>query len=138
MDKIKEKKYEIFPVGCVKIENGKTYLHIFKPFIRALKQLEHFDHIRVFWWLNIADRSKSKELLQNSPPYKKAPVTGVFASRSPVRPNPLALDTVKILNVDSQNGIVEIDSIEAYDKTPFIDLKAHIPVYDRVGREELE
>ena len=111
MDKNKERKYEIFPIGCVRIKNGKTYLHIFKPFVKALKQLEHFDHIRVFWWLNIADKLKSKELLQNRPPYKKAPVTGVFASRSPMRPNPIGLTTARIIDVN-QNNLNYVGNVE--------------------------
>jgi excinuclease ABC subunit A len=133
LEPVNEKKaFYVFPIGCVKKENKKTYLNINSPYIPALNQLECFGHVQVVWWFNRFQEPRFRRITQVSPPYEKAPVSGVFATRSPVRPNPLALDTVKILNVDSQNGIVEIDSIEAYDKTPFIDLKAYIPVYDRV------
>jgi len=59
---------------------------------------------------------------------------GVFACRSPVRPNPIALTTAQVLNVDHQKGQVEIVNIDAFDDTPLIDLKPYIPVCDRVEK----
>jgi tRNA-Thr(GGU) m(6)t(6)A37 methyltransferase TsaA len=124
--------FEIFPIGYVRRDDGKTYLDILAPFIPALKQLEHFSHVQVFWWFHEFQDDEYREITQNAPPYENAPVTGVFASRSPVRPNPIGLTTAKILNVDHKKGRVEIANLDAYDATPIIDLKAYFPVCDRV------
>jgi tRNA (Thr-GGU) A37 N-methylase len=55
-------------------------------------------------------------------------LTGVFACRSPVRPNPIALTLCRIRSV--KNNIIEIDKIDAFANTPILDLKPYIPGYD--------
>ena len=57
---------------------------------------------------------------------------GVFATRSPVRPNPVAITPVQVLRVDPMTGTVDIPFIDAEDKTPIIDLKPYSPSLDRV------
>ena len=49
------------------------------------------------------------------------PLTGVFGTRSPVRPNLIALSTCEILSIDE--NIIRIDKIDAFDGTPVIDIK---------------
>jgi tRNA-Thr(GGU) m(6)t(6)A37 methyltransferase TsaA len=121
----------ISPIGYVRRNEDKTYLEVLDKFVPALKELEHFSHVQVFWWFSEFQDDEYREITQSEPPYD-APVTGVFASRSPVRPNPIGLTTVKILDIDHKNGLVEIGNIDAFDDTPIIDLKAYIPVCDRV------
>ncbi len=55
-------------------------------------------------------------------PFSTRPLTGVFATHSPVRPNLLAISTCKILSV--KDGFITIDSIDAFDNTPILDLKS--------------
>jgi excinuclease ABC subunit A len=123
---------EIFPVGHVHEKDGRTSLDILEPFVPALEQLEHFSHVRVLWWFHRFGEDRFRKTTQNTPPYENAPVTGVFASRSPVRPNPIGLTTAQIVSVDHDRGVVEITGIDAYDKTPIVDLKPYIPSCDRV------
>lgn len=124
--------FEIFPVGYVRQKDGQASLHILQAFIPALEQLEHFSHVRVLWWFHRFQDERFRKITQNTPPYEHAPVTGVFASRSPVRPNPIALTTVRITNVNRDQGIVEVAGLDAYDGTPIVDLKPYIPAADRV------
>lgn len=123
--------FEIYPIGYVRRENGKTCLEILEPYVPALKELEHFSHVQVFWWFSAFQEDQYRQITQGEAPYE-APVLGVFACRSPVRPNPIALTTAKILSVDHEQGVVEIAKIDAHDDTPLLDLKAYIPVCDRV------
>jgi excinuclease ABC subunit A len=124
--------FEVFPVGYVQRKDGKASLNILEAFGLALKQLEHFGHVRVLWWFHRLQDDRFRRVTQNTPPYENAPVTGVFASRSPVRPNPIGLTTARVVSVDHDKGVVEIAGIDAYDKTPIIDLKAYFPSCDRV------
>lgn len=122
----------IFPIGSVQREQHKTFLQIKKLYIPALKHIEKFSHIHVLWWCNEFEAQEYRIVTQNQPPYHGAPLSGVFASRSPVRPNPIALTTVPILHIDQQQGLIEITNIDAYHQASIIDLKAHFPIEDRV------
>jgi tRNA (Thr-GGU) A37 N-methylase len=96
--------FEIFPVGYVRRENERTYL----------------------------EDDMYRQVTQSDKAPYDAPVLGVFACRSPVRPNPIGLTTAKILGINRDKGEVEIANIDAFDGTPVLDLKAYIPVCDRV------
>jgi tRNA-Thr(GGU) m(6)t(6)A37 methyltransferase TsaA len=108
------------------------YLEILEAFRPALRQLNHFSHVTVFWWADRHDNERSRRIMQTEPPYASGKLTGVFATRAEYRPNPIAMTTCKVLNVDEENGTVRIANIDAYDGTPVVDLKAYFPVCDRV------
>ena len=57
---------------------------------------------------------------------------GVFATRSPVRPNPIALTASEIINIDFTNGMIRVTFIDANDNTPVLDIKPYTPSFDRV------
>jgi tRNA-Thr(GGU) m(6)t(6)A37 methyltransferase TsaA len=131
---LKEKVYEVFPVGYIRRGDERTYLEILEPYVPALKELEGFSHVQVFWWFSEFQDDMYRGITQSDKAPYEAPVMGVFACRSPVRPNPIGLTTAKILNVDQAAGVVEIANIDAFDDTPVLDLKAYIPVCDRVEK----
>ncbi len=124
--------YEIFPVGYVRREEGRTVLEILPAYAPALKELERFSHVQVFWWFSQFQDEMYRQVTQSEHAPYDAPVLGVFACRSPVRPNPIGLTTAKILRVDHEAGEVEINAIDAFDGTPILDLKAYFPSCDRV------
>lgn len=129
------KKQEIFkisPIGYIKRAKYGIQLSILESFRPALRQLDHFSHVIVFWWAERFDTERYRGTKQCKPPYAKKILTGVFACRSPVRPNPIMITTCKILDIDEEEGIVVVSDIDAYDGTPIIDLKPYIPVSDRV------
>jgi len=131
--KARQKTFRVVQVGQVKRENGRTYLAIDEPYRPALRQLEHFGYVQVLWWFNQSQDSDSRQVLQSKPPYgDNVPLTGVFASRWPERPNPIALTTVQVLRVNHEEGAVDIGDIDAFDGTPVIDLKPYFPACDRV------
>jgi tRNA-Thr(GGU) m(6)t(6)A37 methyltransferase TsaA len=124
--------FEVFPVGYVRRDDGRTYVELLEPYIPALKELERFSHVQVFWWFSEFDDEMYRSVMQSEHAPYDAPTLGVFACRSPVRPNPIALTTAEMLGVDHVAGIVEIVNIEAFDGTPVLDLKPYIPSSDRV------
>jgi tRNA-Thr(GGU) m(6)t(6)A37 methyltransferase TsaA len=84
----------------------------------ALGGLAAGDRVVVLTWLHLADR----EVLQTRPRDDPArPVVGVFATRSPDRPNPVGLHPCVVLAVD-ETGLA-VDALEAVDGTPVIDIK---------------
>jgi tRNA-Thr(GGU) m(6)t(6)A37 methyltransferase TsaA len=132
MAKEQVETFEVSPIGYVRRNGGRTYLEILEDYVPALKELEHFSHVQVFWWFSEFDDEMFRGVTQSDQAPYEAPVLGVFACRSPVRPNPIALTTAKILKVDHEQGVVDIANIDAYDGTPLLDLKAYIPSSDRV------
>jgi tRNA-Thr(GGU) m(6)t(6)A37 methyltransferase TsaA len=127
-----EETYQIRPIGYIRRNEGAIHLEISEPFHPALKQLDHFSHVMVFCWADRFDNAENRAMLQCRPPYAEEHVTGVFATRSPLRPNPIAMTTCKLLGLDEENGVVQIADIDAYDGTRIVDLKAYFPVCDRV------
>jgi len=97
-----------------------------------LANIQAYSHISLLWWFSRFDKPQSRKTTQCNPPYEKAPKTGVFASRSPVRPNPIAVTTTRILKVDSEKGEIEISYMDAFNNSPIIDIKPYIPCFNRV------
>jgi tRNA-Thr(GGU) m(6)t(6)A37 methyltransferase TsaA len=127
-----KKAFQMYPIGRVRRNGGAVHLEIDGPYRPALKQLEHFSHVMVFWWADWFDNEESRAMLQSRPPYAEEHLTGVFATRAPYRPNPIAMTTCKLLAVDESRGTVHVADIDAVDGTRIVDLKAYFPVCDRV------
>jgi tRNA-Thr(GGU) m(6)t(6)A37 methyltransferase TsaA len=129
---MEEKVYQVYPIGTVRRSGDSIHLQIDEPFRPALKQLEHFSHVMVFWWADRFEDEQYRNRLQSQPPYAEEHLTGVFAMRSPYRPNPIAMTTCKLLASDEETGVVSVSGIDAFDGTRVVDLKAYFPVCDRV------
>lgn len=99
----------------------------------ALEGLEGFSYIQVIWWFTESDNEEAKSKLSESKPYKHGPeVLGCFATRSPQRPNPIAVSTAYVIYTDKENGIIGLAWLDAFDGTPVVDIKPYIPSVDRV------
>jgi len=124
--------FKITAVGYIRRKKDQTFIEIQPQFKPALKELETFSHVQILWWFNEFDDGKSRETTQFDKMPFEAPPLGVFACRSPMRPNPIGLTTAKIISVDHEKGWVRIADMDAYDGTPILDLKAYMPSCDRV------
>jgi len=124
-------EYRIYPVGEVQKKRGATALKIHEPFRDALLGLEGFSHVIVFYWFDRNDTPEKRRILRVHPRRDaRNPLTGVFATRSPVRPNLIGYSIAKIESI--QDGSITIDEIDAFDGTPIIDLKPYIPADDAI------
>ena len=99
-----------------------AWLEITAKFERALSGIKAGDDLIVITWLHRADRTVVETHPRNDP---TIPLHGVFATRSPDRPNPLGLHRVTVREVSGTRLL--IGPIEAIDGTPVVDLK---PVLD--------
>jgi tRNA-Thr(GGU) m(6)t(6)A37 methyltransferase TsaA len=92
--------------------------------------LDGFSHVWVLWWFDRNDTPQQRSILQVHPrANRENPLTGVFATRAPVRPNLLGMTLCRILSVT--NNVVEVDGIDAFDSTPILDLKPYTTGNDR-------
>ncbi len=92
---------------------------------QGLRGIEPGDRIVVMYWMHEAPRN----LIIQAPRHRPDPV-GVFALRSPARPNPIALASVNVLDIDHVSGRITIDAIDCLDGTPVIDIKPWIASID--------
>lgn len=99
-----------------------VWLEISPQFSEGLDGLAAGQEIIVITWLHLADR----DILKVHPRGESsAPLTGVFATRSPHRPNPLGLHRVTVHQIEGTR--LRIGPIEAIDGTPVADLKPVLP-----------
>ncbi|MDO4273627.1 MAG: SAM-dependent methyltransferase [Eubacteriales bacterium] len=125
--------YEVNPIGTIINNDSGTFIRLDPKFIPALEALNGFSHINVLWWFSNLDDQQYRSILNTPQPYKKAPESmGIFATRSPVRPNPIALTAVEVIDIDYHKGIIRIAYIDANDNTPVLDIKPYTPSLDRV------
>jgi tRNA-Thr(GGU) m(6)t(6)A37 methyltransferase TsaA len=97
----------------------EALLEIDPDLVDALHLLEPGDELIVVTWLHLADR----EVLQTHPRGdERIPLTGVFRTRSPDRPNPIGLHRVTVIAREGMTGL-RVGALEAVDGTPIIDLK---------------
>lgn len=126
-------KYEVHAIGTVTNNEEGSSIRLDSAYIPALRALDGFGYINVLWWFSDFDNEQARSVLEAGQPYKKAPdKMGIFATRSPVRPNPIALTAVEVIDIDYQNGIIAISYIDANDGTPVLDIKPYTPSIDRV------
>ena len=95
-----------------------AWLEVGPAFARALDGLRAGDEVLLITWLDRADRTMLDTHPRNDP---SLPRLGVFATRSPDRPNPLGLHRVTIRAVDGTR--LRVGPIEAIDGTPVVDVK---------------
>jgi tRNA-Thr(GGU) m(6)t(6)A37 methyltransferase TsaA len=119
-------QYTIYPVGIVHRRNDDNWIEIFAPYKDAMLGLEGFSHITVLYWFHESDTPEKRSILQVHPRKDPAnPLTGVFGTHSPVRPNLIGITRCQILSIEK--NIIRIDAIDALDGSPVIDIKCFIP-----------
>ena len=91
-------------------------------FAKGLEGLEGFSHVYVLFWLHDVPEWSNRLKVH---PRGRADVekVGVFATRSPHRPNPIGLTLVRLLN--RRGRILSVKGLDAYDGTPVLDIKPH-------------
>ena len=115
------------PKGLGAEHQAEGVLEIQPEYEAGLTDIEGFSHLYVLW---VFDRSSSCELL-GTPPSDNRP-HGVFATRSPYRPNPIGLTVVRLLGREGCN--LRVSGIDMLDGTPILDIK---PYLSSVPAEEL-
>lgn len=99
-------------------------LSIFPEFIEGAGDIAVGSEILLFTWMHKADRN----VIVCKPRHNDSnPLTGVFSTRSPNRPNPIGIHTVKVLSITG-NGMIRVSGLEVIDQTPLIDIK---PIWNK-------
>ena len=95
-----------------------AWLEVSTEFADALRGVAVGDELVLITWLHLASRDVLQTHPRNDP---SLPLTGVFLTRSPDRPNPLGLHRVRVMAVDGAR--IQVGPLEALDGTPVVDIK---------------
>jgi tRNA-Thr(GGU) m(6)t(6)A37 methyltransferase TsaA len=113
------------PIQSVAGNNVEAVIEIYPEFVEGLLDLEHFSHIYVLYHLHLAC-SKSLRVI----PFLDTVSHGIFATRSPGRPNPIG---ISIVSLDRREGnLLHIRNIDILDGTPVLDIKPYVTQFDSV------
>ena len=113
-----------------RIERNPCVLELYERYEGALKDIEQCTHLFVLYWQHRSDRS----LLRTSTPWGPE-IHGVFATRSPNRPNPIGLCVVDLLE---RNGrFLKVAGMDAIDGSALIDIKPYSTFLDAVTKARI-
>ena len=123
-------KIDMKPVGFVKTKAAGKQIRdksrisqiIFsEELTEALEGIQDFSHLFVLFWLHKMS-DEDKRIMKVRPRGRRdMPLLGVFATRTPHRPNPIGLTRVKLLGVEG--NVVTVQGLDAFDGTPVLDIK---------------
>lgn len=126
-------KIKVIPIGNIKNENGDVAIKLDAKYVTALKGLEDYSHALIIWWMDGCDNETDRAMLMEKKPYKNGPdEIGVFALRSPQRPNPIGVSIAEITFIDKTNGTIGLTYVDANDGSVVLDIKPYTPSIDRV------
>jgi len=93
-------------------------------YAHLLGGLRGYSHLIVLFWMH---RAKEWQMPKH---HHKPPHVKVFATRMPVRPNPIGLSVVELLDFSTERGEVTVKGLDAVDGTPILDIKPYMPNFD--------
>ena len=126
---IKEGKLRF--IGVVEDAGELSKVKIFPEFCAGLQHLNDFSHIIILYWFHLRDKENERRTLRVVPKrHPGAPQVGVFASRSPSRPNPIGLCVAELVKVEECTLVLK--DLDAFENSPIIDIKPYIPRADSV------
>ena len=121
-----QQTFTLYAIGRIHNRGDSAWIEIESPYRDAMMGLEEFSHIQVLYWFHENDTPECRKVLQvHQCRNSDNPLTGVFATHSPMRPNLIAITRCRIFNLRILT--ISIDAIDARDGSPLLDIKAYFP-----------
>ncbi len=119
-------KIEVSAIGKTGFHDRLFTVEIDELYRAGLMNIEGFGFLQVLWWGHLYAKPAQRRIITVDKPYKKGPdKLGVFATRSPVRPNPLLLSVIQVIRIDAKAGIIYTPYIDAEPGSPVVDIKPY-------------
>ena len=107
-------------------------IHVDAPYRQGLTSVESCSHLIVLYWMDRARR----DLIIQAPRHANG-TRGCFALRTPVRPNPISLAVVELLECDREAGTLTVMGIDCLDRTPLLDIKPYFASTDSIAEAQV-
>lgn len=118
------------PIQTTAAKGAEGSVEIFPKYAEGLKNIEGFSHIILIYHFHL---SKKHSLMVK--PYLDTKLRGVFATRSPSRPNPIGMSVVRLKRIEKNTLYVQ--DIDVIDQTPLLDIKPYVPSLDSKKAEKI-
>lgn len=119
------KKVEGMPIQPRGAKGITGTVKLFTRYTKGLQDIDGFSHIILLYHLHLSKSASLKvtPFLDNTP-------RGIFATRSPRRPNPIGISVVRL--VRREKNLLHIEDVDIVDGTPLLDIKPYVPEFDNV------
>ena len=127
----------VTPIQSVCAKGAPGRIEVFPEYVEGLDDVEGFSHLHLVYWFHRADDTGAGARRDGGVPLKVVPFLddvprGVFATRSPRRPNPLGLSLVRL--VERRGAELIVEDVDVLDGTPLLDIKPYVEGFDlRLG-----
>ena len=111
------------PIQPVYAPDAEGTVVVDEPFAAALDDLEGFERIWLLFWMDRVVPFRPRVV-----PYRDTRERGLFATRSPCRPNPIGLSVVRL--VRREGPVLHVAGVDILDGTPLLDVKPYVPDFD--------
>jgi len=111
------------PIQSATAKAVEGWVEVFPEFAPGLRDLEGFDRIWLLYWFHLT--APARLLVK---PFLDQQERGVFATRSPCRPNSIGLSCVRLIGVDGNRLLIA--DLDFLDETPLLDIKPYVPAFD--------
>jgi tRNA-Thr(GGU) m(6)t(6)A37 methyltransferase TsaA len=141
----RERELNLQPIGWVvtgrprgsegdQWEEQPSEIQVVPAWTEALFGLDEFSHIWIVWWLDGFEEPPTSRLVH---PERRAemPEVGLFATRSPHRPNPVAMTAVRLLGLEK--GRLRVRGLDAYEGSPILDIKPYLRRGDMIPEAQM-
>lgn len=141
----RERGVEVRPIGWVvtgrprgsqgdQWEEQPSEIEVIPSWAEALCGLEGFSHIWIVWWLDGFDQPPTSQFVHPEG-RTEIPQVGLFATRSPHRPNPIAMTAVRLL--EHREDRLRVEGLDAYEGSPILDIKPYLRRGDLIPDAEM-
>ena len=117
------KEIEGMPIQPRGAAGVRGTVELLPEYAAGLKDLEGFSHIFLVYHFH---RVSGVRLLVT--PFMDQASHGIFATRAPMRPNPIGLSVVRLLSVEG--NVLQVEGVDVLDGTPLLDIKPYVPAFD--------
>ena len=111
------------PIQSVYANGAEGQVVVDDGFADALDDIEGFERLWLIYWMDRVTTSKLRVV-----PYRDTQERGLFATRSPCRPNPIGMSVVRLLR--REGNILQVADLDILDDAPLLDIKPYVPEFD--------
>ncbi len=115
------------PHGSTGWTDDTSWVILYPEHAKKLEGLDGYSHLIIIYWIHKASEWRMPK------DHGKPPKVRLFATRMPVRPNPVGLSVVQLIDFSPKTGRIKVKGLDALNGSPLLDIKPYIPSFDSIS-----